>query len=127
MGLDDAFARDGRGDDGSVGGALDLFDGVDGRQAGDRGAVALDFADHIGDDLVVHEWPHRIVHQDHIVRHGPDVGQSVGYGFLAMLATFHRLYLRRDLLFFQVAAEALQQDCSGLLLPRRGQRIVEQG
>src|SRR5271170_2956264 len=42
--LHDVFARDGRGDDGAVGGALDLLDGVDGGQPDDSCVVLLDRA-----------------------------------------------------------------------------------
>ncbi len=86
LGEDHEFAGDGRGDDGSVGGALDLLDGVDGGQADDGRAVGDDGVDGAVDGRGVDERAHGIVDEDNVVFVALEGGEGVGYGLLAVFA-----------------------------------------
>ena len=68
LSVDDEFAGDGGGDEGAVGGALDLLDGVDGGRGDDGGAVLFDGGDGAGDRAGVDQGANRIVDQDDVLR-----------------------------------------------------------
>ena len=65
--VDDELAGDGGGDDGAVGGALDLLDGVDGGHADDGGAVLDDGVDGALDGGGVDEGANGVVDEDDVV------------------------------------------------------------
>ena len=85
--MDDEFARDGGGDEGAVGGALDLLDGVDGGSADDGGAVVLDGVDGAVDGGSVDERTDGVVDEDDVAFvGGGERGEGVGDGVLAGVA-----------------------------------------
>jgi len=71
-----------------VGGSLDLLDGVDGRQADDCRAVLDDGVDGAVDGFGVDEGADGVVDEDDVVFGTIERGEGVGYGFLAVFATF---------------------------------------
>src|SRR5260370_32272039 len=86
-------------------GAFDLFDGIDRGQAGDGSAVFFHLADDAVDDLVVHERPDSIVHQDYVLRRSLKMSQRVGYRLLAMFTALHNRDFTGQVLFRQLAVE----------------------
>ena len=79
LSMDDQLAGDGGGDECSIGGALDLLDGVDGRCGDDGGAVLFDGSDSAGDRLRVDEWTNSVVDEDDVVTGAAGQrGESVG-------------------------------------------------
>ena len=88
LGLDDSFARNCAGDDGSVGGAFDLLDRVDGRETDDGGSVACDGVDGTVDGGGVDERTDSVVDENDVVRNRVDRVESVGNGVLAGVPTF---------------------------------------
>jgi len=87
LGVDDELAGDGGGDESSVGGALDLLDGVDGGHADDGGTVFFDGFDGFGDGGGVDEGADGVVDEDDVVGRGTgERGEGVGYGVLADVA-----------------------------------------
>ena len=88
--LDDALARDGCGDDGAVGGALDLLDGVHRGQADDGGAVLGDGVDGAVDGGGIDERAGGVVDEDDVVLAaaglGDELGERVADGLLADVA-----------------------------------------
>ena len=89
--VDDELAGDGGGDDGAVGGALHLLDGVHGGHPHDGRAVLDDGVDGAVDGCGVNEGADGIVYQDDVVGLGRKGGEGVGDGFLTMIAAFHDL------------------------------------
>ena len=65
--MDDELAGDGGGDEGAVGGALDLLDGVDGGHGDDGGAVLFDGGDGAVDGGGVDERADGVVDEDDVV------------------------------------------------------------
>ena len=87
LGVDDELAGDGGGDEGTVGGALDLLDGVDGGGGDDGGAVLFDGGDGVVDGGGVDEGADGVVDQDDVLGgSGGEGGEGVGYGVLAGVA-----------------------------------------
>jgi alpha,alpha-trehalase len=85
--MDDEFAGDGGGDEGTVGGALHLFDGVDGGEGDDGGAVFFDGGDGALDGFWVDEGADGVVNQDDVGGRGAGQGgEGVGDGVLAEVA-----------------------------------------
>ena len=93
--LDDALARDGGGDDGAVGRAFDLLDGVDCGQADDGGAVLEDGVDGAVDGGGIDEGARGIVDQHDIVFGAAglrdELGQRVADGLLADVAALEHV------------------------------------
>ena len=83
LGVDDALAGDGGGDDGAVGGALDLLDGVYGGEADDGGTGFEDGVDGAVDEGGGDEGADGVVDEDDVVCGGLDAGERVGDGGLA--------------------------------------------
>jgi len=102
LGEDDEFAWDGGGDEGAVGGALDLFDGVDGGQADDGCAVFQDGVDGAVDGPGVDEGADRVVDEDDVVFLAVEGGEGVGYGFLAVFAACDDVDAVAEAEFFRV-------------------------
>ena len=94
--LHDVLAGNGGGDDGSVGGALHLLDGVDGGQADDGGVVLFDGANGAVDGGRVDERTDGIVDQNDVVGVAFDGVERVVYAFLAMVAAFDDVDLVRQ-------------------------------
>ncbi len=88
----DVLARDGGGDQGAVGGALDLLDGVDGRHADDGGAEFGNGVDGAVDCGRVDERTNGVVHQDDVIGLGGQRGQGVGDRLLSVVATFDHMH-----------------------------------
>ena len=88
LGVDDALARDGGGDDGTVGGALDLLDGVDGGHADDGRALVEDLVDGALDGGGVDEGTNGVVDEDDVVGLGRKRGERPGDRLLAEVAAF---------------------------------------
>jgi hypothetical protein len=87
LGVNDEFAGDGGGDEGAVGGALDLLDGVDGGEADDGGAVLFDHGDGALDGLGLDHGADGVVDDDDVVGcGGGQGGEGVGDGVLACVA-----------------------------------------
>ena len=85
--MHDQLARDGGDDDGAVGGALDLLDGVDCRCANDGGTVFFDGIDGAGDGGGVDEWADGIVDEnDVVVRCGGKRVERIGDRVLPVIA-----------------------------------------
>ena len=91
--LHDHLARDGSRDHGSVGGALDLLDGVDGRHPGDCGAVLFYGGNDRRDGLGGDERTHRIVYQNNIVLGGAQRVQRVGDRLLPVFTALDDMHL----------------------------------
>ena len=72
------LARDGRGDQRSVGSPFDLFNRVHGGQADDGSSELGDRVDGAVDCRGVNERAHRVMHQHDVVRLGGQRGQGVG-------------------------------------------------
>ena len=89
LGLDDALAGDGGGDDGAIGGALDLLDGVHGGDADDGCAVFGDGVDGAVDGGGIDEGADGVVDEDDVVWRRVQCSEGVGYGALAVFATFY--------------------------------------
>ena len=83
---DDELAGDGGRDEGAVGGALDLLDGVDGGQADDGRAEFDDSVDGAVDGGRVDERTDGVVDQDDVVGVGGECGEGVRDGLLAVVA-----------------------------------------
>ena len=87
LGVDDEFAGDGGGDEGAVGGALDLLDGVHRRSSYNRRPVFFDGVDGLVDGGGVDEGADGVMDQDDVVgRGGGQGGEGVGDGVLAGVA-----------------------------------------
>lgn len=86
LGLDDAFARDGGGDDGAVGCAVDLLDGVDGAYADDGCAMLRDGVDGALDGGGVDERTDGVVDEDDIAGLGLERAECSRDGVLAGFA-----------------------------------------
>src|SRR6202044_426187 len=87
LGVNDKLAGDGGGDEGAVGGAFHLLDGVDGGGGDDGGAVLFDGGDGALDGGGVDEGADGIVDEDDVLRGGGgEGGESVGDGLLAVVA-----------------------------------------
>jgi tRNA(Ile)-lysidine synthase len=91
LGEHDGFARDGAGDECSVGGALDLLDGIDGGHADDGGSVLNDGINGAVDSGGVDEGADRVVDKDDVIGIGMDGGERVSNGFLAVIAALDDL------------------------------------
>lgn len=89
LGEDDELAGDGRGDEGSVGGSLDLLDGVNGGQADDGRAEFGDGIDGAVDGGRVNEGTDGVVDEDDVVGLGRQGGKSMSDGLLACIAALH--------------------------------------
>ena len=89
--LHDVFARNGRGDDGSVGGALDLLDSVDGGKAHYGSLVFLDSADGALDGSSIDERADGIVHEDDVIRLAVEGVEGVGDALLPGVSTGHNV------------------------------------
>src|SRR5271156_1089292 len=87
--LHDVFAGNGGGDDGSVGGALDLLDGVDGGQADDGSVVLFDGADGALDGGCVDERTDSVVNKDDVVGVAFDGIERIRYALLAIVTAFN--------------------------------------
>ena len=98
LGVDDEFAGDGGGDEGSVGGALDLLDGVDGGGGDDGGTVLLDGGDGAVDGGGVYQGTDRIVDEDDVVvGGGGEGGEGVGDGVLASVSAVDNMDFSSEL------------------------------
>jgi len=85
--VDDQFAGNRSGDEGSVGGSLDLLDGVDGGGRDDRRAVLFDGRDGAGDGCRVDERANSVVDEDDVfIARRRKLGEGVGDGLLAIVA-----------------------------------------
>ncbi len=87
LGVDDELAGNGGGDEGAVGGALDLLDGVDGRCGDDRGAVLFNGDNGPLDGGGVDERADGVVNENDVLgAGGGKLGESVGDRLLAIVA-----------------------------------------
>lgn len=104
---DDVLARNGGGDDGSVGGALDLLDGIDGGEGDDGGAVFFDGANGSLDGGCVDEGAYGVVDEDDVVVVAVDGVEGVGDALLAVVASFDHADLAGKSIFADLRSEAL--------------------
>jgi hypothetical protein len=61
---------------------------------------------HIGDNFVIDERPHGVMHQDNVVGLGFEAGNRIRHRLLPVLAALHHLHPGAELFFFQLRAEA---------------------
>ena len=106
LGVNDALAGDGGGDDGAVGGALDLLDGVHGGHGDDGGAVLDDGVDGAVDGGGVNEGADGVVDEDDVVGISGDGREGVGDGFLAIVAAFDKLDAGCEAVFGDLVVDA---------------------
>ena len=83
------------GDQGAMGGALNLLDGVNSGQADNGGAEFLNGIDCAVDGGRVDQRAHGVVDENDVVRLGGERIQGIGDRLLAVVATFYNM--RRDL------------------------------
>ena len=93
---DDEFAGDCGGDECAVGGALDLFNRVDGGQADDGCTELDDRIDGAVDGVGVNERADGIVDEDDVVGLGGNGGESARDGLLAMVAALDDMDARSE-------------------------------
>ena len=87
--LHHVLTRNGGADDGAVRGALHLFDGIDGRQADNGGAVLGDCFDGARDGRGVDQWADGVVHQHDVVVFRLHRCKCASDGLLAAVSAFH--------------------------------------
>ncbi len=83
----DALARDSGGDDGTVGGPLDLLNGVEGGEADDGSSMADDSVDGAFDEGGLDEGADSVMDEDDVIVLAIEGLKGVGDGVLAVIAT----------------------------------------
>ena len=100
--MNDEFSRDGRCDEGAVGGALDLLDGVDGGGGDDGGAMLLDGGDGAVDGGLVDKRTNGIVYEDDVlIACRWKCGERIGDRLLAIVAADDDMDLSGELVLGQ--------------------------
>src|SRR5271157_1787877 len=105
--LHDVFAGNGGGNDGSVGGALNLLDGVYGGQADDGGGVLLDGANGALDGGRVDQGTDGVVNQNDVVRVAFNGVKRIGDALLAVIATLHDVNLAGESVIANLSGDAI--------------------
>src|SRR5262249_49667403 len=85
-------SRNCRLDDGALGGAFDLLDSVDRRQAGNRSTILLGASNDVVDNFGRDQGPHGIVYKDDVIRSSIDGVQSVLHRLLPMLTANNKFH-----------------------------------